>query len=185
MSYGMNSGYNGFSMSVRASEAYDNGEMPLSKWTKAEIISAVEKLVEDMDNVTFSMSVLKKAPVPVLRSLVLTRSSWHHTSMYVNETFFYSVDEDTLSALTDERISSAIDIHKRRNKSKPEPLKYKGTIYYTVWGGTRNYPTHHYEKLVDVNIEERGCFYIITDDDGKEILRKKMGSNGTKVVKDF
>ena len=38
----MNSGYNGYSMSKRATEAYYNGEKPLSKWTKADIRSAVK-----------------------------------------------------------------------------------------------------------------------------------------------
>ena len=30
----MNSGYSGYSMSNNAVNAYENGEMPLSKWTK-------------------------------------------------------------------------------------------------------------------------------------------------------
>ena len=30
----MNSGYSGYSMSNRAVDAYEDGEMPLSKWTK-------------------------------------------------------------------------------------------------------------------------------------------------------
>lgn len=35
--------YIGQKMSVRACEAYDNGEKPLSKWTKADIIDEVLK----------------------------------------------------------------------------------------------------------------------------------------------
>ena len=37
----MNSGYSGYSMSNRAVDAYEDGEMPLSKWTKKMIISEV------------------------------------------------------------------------------------------------------------------------------------------------
>lgn len=32
--WNMNSGYSGYSMSNRAVDAYEDGEMPLSKWTK-------------------------------------------------------------------------------------------------------------------------------------------------------
>lgn len=31
-------GYYGYSMSNNAVEAYENGEMPISKWTKKEIV---------------------------------------------------------------------------------------------------------------------------------------------------
>ena len=41
----MNSGYNGYSMSNRAVEAYYNGEKPLSKWTKAEADALAEKVL--------------------------------------------------------------------------------------------------------------------------------------------
>lgn len=39
--WNMNSGYSGYSMSNRAVDAYEDGEMPLSKWTKKMIISEV------------------------------------------------------------------------------------------------------------------------------------------------
>lgn len=35
-------GYLGSSMSVRAAEAYEQGEMPISRWTKTAIIQAVK-----------------------------------------------------------------------------------------------------------------------------------------------
>ena len=40
VSYGQ-SGYVGTSMSVRAKAAYESGEMPMSKWTRGAIISAI------------------------------------------------------------------------------------------------------------------------------------------------
>ena len=36
-------GYNGWSMSNNAIEAYENGEKPLSKWTKTDIFEAIEE----------------------------------------------------------------------------------------------------------------------------------------------
>ena len=35
-------GYNGYSMSNNAVSAYDNGEKPLSKWRKSDILEEIE-----------------------------------------------------------------------------------------------------------------------------------------------
>lgn len=35
-------GYRGYSMSNNAVDAYNDGEMPLSKWTKRELLDAIE-----------------------------------------------------------------------------------------------------------------------------------------------
>ena len=58
----MNSGYSGYSMSNRAREAYDDGEKPLSKWSKAEIIEAVEEYAEETE-LHFDIKLLKKLKV--------------------------------------------------------------------------------------------------------------------------
>ena len=42
-------GYLGSSMSVRAAEAYEQGEMPISRWTKTAIIQAVKDYCFDFD----------------------------------------------------------------------------------------------------------------------------------------
>ena len=42
-------GYLGSSMSVRAGEAYEQGEMPISRWTKTAIIQAVKGYCFDFD----------------------------------------------------------------------------------------------------------------------------------------
>ena len=38
----VNSGYIGYSMSRRAAEAYEDGEMPKSKWTKKAMVAAIK-----------------------------------------------------------------------------------------------------------------------------------------------
>lgn len=175
--YNMNSGYSGFSMSNRAVEAYNNGEKPLSKWTKKAIIEAITEY-SDENEVTFPVDILIKTPAPVLKELVLVRSSWHHTSSYANPTEFYSVDFDKLLALSKEDIIAASE---RVVDSQMPPNKYKGNIDYLEWSGTRKHPKATRCSLKNVNIEEKGSFYVITDDTGKVILRKKIGSNGTFV----
>lgn len=48
VSYGQ-AGYVGTSMSVRARAAYESGEMPMSKWTRKAIISAIKDYCDDFD----------------------------------------------------------------------------------------------------------------------------------------
>ena len=40
-------GYNGFSMSNNAISAYESGEKPLSKWTKTEIVNAINRAISE------------------------------------------------------------------------------------------------------------------------------------------
>ena len=49
-------GYHGYSMSNNAVSAYSDGEMPLSKWTKRELVDAIdskddEKIIEETGDV--------------------------------------------------------------------------------------------------------------------------------------
>lgn len=168
----MNSGYSGYSMSVRAAEAYDSGEKPMSKWSKGEILGAAKEINPDI------VPALKEIRADVLKRYLLLRTSWHHTSSYANATDFYSINEDRLRSLTEDAV-------KEWNIERPviENEKYRGDIDYIEWTGTRKHPKANPMRLSDVNIEERGSFYIITDDDGRELLRKKKGSNGTHVYR--
>lgn len=89
-------GYVGQSMSVRAKQAYENGEKPLSKWTKQEIILAMEEN-------DYSQKLIDKARTMSLNELkekALEYSSWHHTGKFANSTNFYSLkDEEDLEEL--------------------------------------------------------------------------------------
>ena len=79
-------GYDGYSMSNNARAAYAEGEQPLSKWGKKEILDAVSEINPDID---FSRLTLE-----TLKDRFLTQSSWHHTSIFYNTTGFYSIDEE-------------------------------------------------------------------------------------------
>lgn len=76
-------GYHNYSMSNNAVTAYINGEKPLSKWTKSDVIEVIaEYLGVDFDFV--------KLIKPYRQYLVY--SGWHHTSKFYNETSFYEVN---------------------------------------------------------------------------------------------
>ncbi len=173
----MNSGYDGYSMSNRAVEAYENGEKPLSKWRKTDIIYAIAKIDKE------KAKALKKVRLSVLKDHLLTETGWHHTSKFCNETSFYSIDEDYIEELTPEDIEALVN--EKVEKTKETSDKFRGDITYYEWERRRG--QHGYYKypndvtLKDVNIEKRGWFYYVTDDKGKLLLKKMTTSHGTRV----
>lgn len=86
-------GYDGKSMSNRARAAYELGEKPMSKWTKDEIIKAVNNYLYDEEPETaISIDEIKALPAWLLRQEFLTCRSWHHTGALYNVTDFYGLD---------------------------------------------------------------------------------------------
>lgn len=83
-------GYIGRSESVRASEARQEGQKPLSKWTKKAIIEAMRANGAPEE-------LLRKAeaqPLWVLQQSVLSKASWHHTGPNYQKTDFYGINDD-------------------------------------------------------------------------------------------
>lgn len=173
-SNGNGNGYDGYSMSNNARSAYDDGEKPLSKWTKAAIISEIK----NHDVSTEVMAALQKVNAKTLKNELLIYSGWHHTSEYYNKTDFYAVDVDKIDELTVELVNSWNKVENSVNS-----LRYKGDFNYIEWQGSRKYPKAVPHRLTNVNIEERGAFYYVTDDENNLIIKKKIGSNGTYAVK--
>lgn len=94
-------GYDGYSMSNNARDAYEAGEKPLSKWTKKAIVEVVGA---DVINRNPQLKALK---LKELRAIFLTQTAWHHTSKFYNETTFYAcrtledIAENTEDAIFD------------------------------------------------------------------------------------
>lgn len=95
-------GYVGSSMSERAVEAYANGEMPKSKWTKAAMLYAIDNQLnefeddqkitsEEREELFTAINAMKKEE---MFSTFMEYSSWHHTSKFANATDFYRITED-------------------------------------------------------------------------------------------
>ena len=101
VTYGQH-GYVGSSMSERAVAAYENGEMPKSKWTKAAMLTALNtQLTEFEDNNQLTTQEREELSTAITRmkkedifTTFLYNSSWHHTSKFANATDFYRVTED-------------------------------------------------------------------------------------------
>lgn len=170
--WNMNSGYSGYSMSNRAVDAYEDGEMPLSKWTKKMIINEV------VEHEHFTEEELKKYPKKVLAEYFLFESSWHHTSSYCNKTYFYSIDEYIAEEGSIEELKKIKKRYAPERKPKKEIKKLevkKAHITYLEWVGTRAHP-----KATEVN-----AYAVIIGnwaylENGK---KKSICSNGFKVNK--
>lgn len=93
VSYGQ-SGYAGVSMSVRAREAYESGEMPMSKWTRGAIISAIKDYCAVFD-LAYNPEIETMSRAK-LAETYLEYKSWHHTGRYARETEFFGLNEDAV-----------------------------------------------------------------------------------------
>lgn len=162
----MNSGYSGYSMSKRATEAYAIGERPLSKWTKTLILEEAERIIPG------SKAILKPLRKKELANLLLYKSSWHHTSSYANRTDFYSLDEEKIEKLAEAQVDQIITA---RSSQKDEVKPERWHCRYLVWSGSRSHPK---SKEVEADGTIKGLFF--TADDG---TRKKITAKGFCRVK--
>lgn len=110
VSYGQ-SGYVGASMSVRAKVAYESGEMPMSKWTRGAIISAIKDYCADFD-LAYNSDIESMSRAE-LAEAYLEYKSWHHTGRFARETEFFGLNEDAVCAdfpeMTPEQIAERDD----------------------------------------------------------------------------
>ena len=167
-------GYNGYSMSNNAVAAYEDGEKPLSKWTKADILDEIRRQEVEL---RCSVESLRCLPAKVLKGTCLTRSSWHHTSSYYNKTDFYSLDVDEIENLTDDTIKELAANYKKYKadedtQSKPSEERWK--CAFLEWTGSRKHPKA--TEVVEEGIVKGDWFYR---EDGS---KKKTTANGFKFI---
>lgn len=167
------SGYYNFSMSQNAVAAYDNGEKPLSKWRKSDIISAINLAIKEHQlSLNCCINKLNKLPVKVLKEICLYKSSWHHTSSHYNKTDFYSLDVYAIEELTDERIDELIQASKDANKESQTEEKWK--CAFLEWSGSRKHPKA--TEVIEIGIIKGNWFYRA---DGS---KKKTTANGFRYI---
>lgn len=171
-------GYHNYSMSNNARSAYSGGKMPLSKWNKSAILDAAREYLEDAQDplAAEKMALLKKCTLKALKNGLLVTREWHHTSAKYNCTDFYEVNEWILDHLEPEDVAA----WQESPSSSVTPTRKKGNIDWLEWSGTRKHPKATEKRLENVEIEEKGSFYIVYQN-GQQVLKKKIGSNGTYV----
>lgn len=117
-------GYIDKKMSVRANNAYLNGEMPLCKWTKTTILNAIVEFAEE-NNINIDNLDLNKLTLKELQQNYLVNSSWHHTGALYNKTDFYKLSEFILDNLNIDFINNLIKNRIPRKKTTIEERKLK------------------------------------------------------------
>ena len=133
-----NDGYIEFSMSVAAKNAYDNGESPISNWTKSKIMDAIENEYGKEYVKEFSIF-----PLYILKSVLLSECGWHHTSKYYNKTIFYYLperDKEEIENALNECKERLKNVKNKKKKPEEKPIEKRAKCIYIQWSGTRNYP---------------------------------------------
>lgn len=169
-------GYRGYSMSNNAIEAYSNGEKPLSKWRKCDIIEAIQNYVKE--DYKFDIGLLNKISAENLKSEFLLMSSWHHTSKMYNKTCFYSLNEASIDELTNDRIEFLIDASKPKKKNtvkKEKDKEEKWECEFLVWSGSRKHPQASKETVIGT--VRGGWFYL---PNGR---KKSVNANGFRMIR--
>ncbi len=140
-------GYDGYSMSNNAVLAYDTGEKPISKWSKAVILEEIQEQIQDgyADGIELDFELVSKLTKDELIKIFLNQSSWHHTSSTYNKTYFYEVriDEDTNNQAINNVIAMR-EANKTIKQEKVEPTLYYANVAYGEWVGSFKNP-----KLVE------------------------------------
>lgn len=130
-------GYSGYSMSNNAIAAYDDGEKPLAKWTKIEMLEEIERKIEE-EETSLDFETIKKLHKEELKDIFLIYSSWHHTSKMYNRTEFFEISIDDV---TNEKIQEAI----LERAEKPKPTKkevipfFYADVIFKEWEGSKKY----------------------------------------------
>lgn len=164
-------GYNGFSMSNNAVDAYTNGERPLSKWSKSDLLEEYDNVCDESDLKKYDLSKLR---LDVLKRELLVYSSWHHTSSRFNNTDFYKIDVEACERLNNDKVKELEKERMIKEESKETIEKWE--VKYLTWSGSRKHPKaiEHIE-VVEYNTSKR---YVNTKN-GKKMIT----ANGFKFIK--
>lgn len=168
-------GYNGYSMSNNAVNAYNTGEKPLSKWSKTAIIEAIKDYIEENTDQTFNFNIdeLKKVTIAELKTF-LYQSSWHHTSNHYNRTDFYSLDTDKIDDLTSDIIKEMVMKKVNKIKKQSEPAEEIWKCSFLEWSGTRKHPK--VTEITEIGTIKGNWFYR------KDGSKKSIIANGFKMI---
>lgn len=127
--------YIGRKMSYRAHQAYENGEKPLSKRKKEEILD----LLAEHSGIDFSEMTLD-----MLKDSFLIKTGWHHTGKYYNKTPFYRFEFEPKN-WDQELVYYYVALKKGEKKQKKENNFITAEIRYHYWTGSKKHPIYNRE----------------------------------------
>lgn len=172
---------NDYSMSERAAEAYRNGEMPLSKWTKKAILDAI---ADDGYSALAAALKNRKYTLAFLKDQYLTNSSWHHTSCKYNCTDFYSVDlygdESDYIEEIDAQFEKWSASDSNKNREKEISAWRKGKLLWQQWEQRPGRRGRYVKQSAAGWVRQEGnwlCLYTGRGKNKEIITRRSLTSN--------
>lgn len=170
-----------FSMSERAAEAYANGEMPLSKWSKTAILAALredehEELAAALEGRQYTLAFLK--------AQFLRNSSWHHTSCKYNSTDFYSLDtladdDEAYIAELPAQLAAWQAAAGAKVEKEVTPWR-KGKLVWQQWEQMRGRRGRYVQRSAAGWVRQEGAWMCLYDGRGKSrklLTRRSLASN--------
>lgn len=151
--------YIGTRMSYRAYQAYENGEKPLSKRKKDEILYLLS-LESELDFSDMTLEMLKE--------FFLLKSGWHHTGKFYNKTAFYRFEFDPKS-WDQQQIDYCIALRKGEKKQKKENNYITARIKYHFRAGSKKHPIYNSEEEI---VRFRSLDGKVNTKNGNKLLSK-------------
>lgn len=146
-------GYAGDAMSIGAVQAYREGAMPMSRWTKAAL---TERIVELGGSSLCGLYTAKE-----LRERFLVHHSWHHTGIHANRTDFFCIDEARALECTDQSMRTLF--------SEEKADRYLARLHSTDTAGKKS--SHPKDTWVSFNeLPEHRVEYVRTSRNGNRIV---------------
>ena len=135
--YGGNSGYVGYSKSVRAMLAENEGKYP--KTTFKKVYGLSEKKFKELED-----------------RGIISVSEWHHTSMYGNRTNYYSIDDEFLFYAVIGDKEKAYELYLERKNKTAETVNNKPNTLYDRFNQTVVLPASGEEYNYLISLGEEG-----------------------------
>lgn len=161
-----------------AINAYRDGEKPLSRWSKADIMAQVTHMIESGQTTVDEELIphIKKMSLPLMKEWLLKKSSCHVTGNTNRHTWFYMVDKGSLEHLTKERIVQIIKGgEKDRNSHKNEESKtYECS--FLEWIGPR--ASRIPQRVKEIGQIKGDWFYR------KDGTRKSIRGSGFRIIRE-
>lgn len=121
--------------SNRATEAYEIGEKPISKWTTEAFNDAFDDAIGEYNISRETAEALKALPLGAKKTL-LQYSSWHHVGIFYQEVDFYSLPDLTGITVEDvkaykeryDRYKKSVNEYNKLKKSNPDAIEEYGEL---------------------------------------------------------
>lgn len=159
-----------------AIRAYKDGEKPLSKWSKSDIMQGIEEMIASGEATTKAEMLphISRLPLPVMKKWLLRKSSCHKTGNTERNTYFYIIDKASVESMSCEKIAKILSYE------KSNPIQKQGRrceCSFLIWQGPKR---NRIPTRIQETGEIKGDWFIRPDGS-----RKSIRGAGFRVVREI